>query len=62
MSNAAKPLALSRSYPSYFPAPAYEECETQRVNDLFPIEIYRQLDWMKNLELGDYKIGGSAAL
>ncbi len=42
--------------------PIYDECRTRIANDLFPTKIYRQLKLMKDSGLGDYKVGGSAAL
>lgn len=42
--------------------PVYDECKTKINNDLFPTQVYRQLKLMKDRGLGDYKVGGSAAL
>ena len=44
------------------PFPVYDECKTKINNDLFPTQVYRQLKLMKDSGLGDYKVGGSAAL
>jgi hypothetical protein len=57
-----KPLALSEHYAQLSPLPAYGECKTEIIHDLFPTELYRQLQWMKDRGMGDYKVGGSAAL
>ena len=41
---------------------AYDVCNTKIDNDFFPIQLYRQLKLLKDYGMGDYKVGGSAAL
>jgi hypothetical protein len=53
-------LTIKKHYIAQFPI--YDECKTERDNDLFPAKVYRQLKLMKDSGLGDYKVGGSAAL
>jgi len=60
--SALKPLCLPEHYACLSPVPAYAERTTEITNDLFPTEVYRQLQWMKDQGFGDYKVGGSAAL
>jgi len=51
---------IKKCYIAQFPI--FDECKTKIANDLFPTKIYRQLKLMKDGGLGDYKVGGSAAL
>ena len=53
-------FAIENHYIADFPT--YDECKTEIDNDFFPTIVYRQLKFMKDTELGDYKVGGSAAL
>lgn len=51
---------IAQHYIAQFPI--YAECKTEINNDLFPAQVYRNLNWMKNNGFGDYKVGGSTAL
>ncbi|MBA3602300.1 MAG: hypothetical protein H0W50_01340 [Parachlamydiaceae bacterium] len=55
-------LSIKEYYIALAPIPKYDECKTKINNDLFPTQVYRQLKLMKDSSLGDYKVGGSAAL
>jgi hypothetical protein len=58
------PLDVMSIIAKYYIAkfPIYDECKTELDNDPFPAKVYRQLKLMKDSGLGDYKVGGSAAL